>query len=123
MFLDSFMQLALAMFTTSFTQEIHVPAPALHNPIHTRFSINETKYLYPIEPPCLTRPTRYTLDGFHLPFRNTGTCYFDTIYIEVLQQCAGNHQLLMRHKAHAIRLLAIAQRRIHYLYHIRHLVV
>ena len=55
-------------------------------------------------------------DGLFLSFRHTCRSYLDTVYPDVGEQVTGNHELLMRQEAHATRLLAIAERAVHYLY-------
>ena len=111
---ERLVQLSFAMLAASLAEEVHALATALHNPIHALRLVDKAEHLHPVELGVLACPTRDALHGLLLALRDTGTCHLDAVYAHILKQGTRYHELLVRHEAHAARLLTVAQGGVHY---------
>ena len=78
------------------------------NPIDRLMAVNETEHFYPIQLAhafCITADHTH---GIFLSFRHTRRCHLYAVNINLTKELTGNHELLMRKKAHAARLFAVA---------------
>ena len=120
MLLEGLLQLEAAMPFAALAEQVDILASAVGNPIQRGLSVNKAKHLHTIQHASLTRPPADVGDGLLLAIGHTCRGHLDAIHIQVHQQHARNHQLLVRHKAHAIGLLAVAERRVHDFYELIH---
>ena len=120
MFFEGLLQLELAMTLTALAEQVDVAASAVVNPIERGLAIDKPQHFNPVEHVALTSPSADALHSFLFPIRHTCRCHFDAIHIQFGQEHAGNQQLLVRHKAHAVGLFAIAERRVHDFYELFH---
>ena len=120
MLLKCLLQLELAMPLTALAEQVDVAASTIINPIERRLSIHKAQHLHPIEHVTLTSPTADALHGFLLTVRHTCRSHLNAVHIQLRQEHARNQQLFVRHKAHAIGLLTVAERSVHDFYELIH---
>ena len=113
MFLGGLLQLSHTMAQRAFRQEVDgLRATACH-PVDTLSAIHESEDLHTVEFVDLLCVAADHADGLLLPFRDTCRRHLDAVHIEVAQQHAGDHELLVRQETHTVGLLTVAQRGVH----------
>ena len=108
-------QLFGAVAQAALAEQVQMAAASLENPVHTGRAVHEAQHLDAVQTASQRGPARDALHGLQLSIRHARTGHLNAIHIDVLQQGASNHEFLMRHEAYSARLLAVAQRGIHYL--------
>ena len=96
-------------------QEVDHPATAVVNPVDGEVAVDEAKHLHPVQLVYLAGVAAYHLHGVLLAVGHARRGHLDAVHVDILEQHARNHQLLVRQKRHAARLLSIAQCAVHYL--------
>ena len=107
------MQLLATMTQRTLTQQVHRTSACVYNPVNGGVAIDEAQHLYTLQSVYLAGVSADHLHSLLLAVADSCRCHFDAIYVQVAQQHAGNHQLLMGQETHAAGLLAIAQRGVH----------
>ena len=111
--LGSLPQLLTTVLERPLCQQVERFATGTLHPVHRHMSVNETQHFHAVQTVYLTGIATYHLHSLFLAFAHPCRTHLNAIHIQVAQQHAGYHELLVRQKAHPARLLAVAQRRVH----------
>ena len=115
-FLQSLLQLIAAMPFGTLTEQVDHPTTCVVDPIERGGSIHKSQYLDALQSVCLTCPSTNHRNSFFLTLADAGARYFNSVNIQLLQQHACDEQFFVWYETHTIRLLTIAQSRVHYFY-------
>ena len=116
MLLGCLVELVGAVLQRTLCQQIDHASATVEYPLDRLAAVYETENLDAFQAANLAGIAANHPDGLLLALRHSGRSHLDAVYIDIVEQLAGYHQLLVRQEAHAIGLFAIAQGRVHNLY-------
>ena len=117
------LQLVGAMLQRALRQQVHHLSATLSNPVYRLAAIHESQHLDTLQQTIFLGIGTYLGDSLALAFRHTGRSNLNAVDVDVTEQLASHHQLLVRQERHTIGLLAIAQRSVHNLYEGHHALI
>ena len=101
------------MLQRALGQEVYHPAATRGNPFDALAAIDKAQYLDTLKESVLLGIGTDLRHSLMLALRDACRSHFDAIDIDIGEQFAGHHQLLVRQERYAIGLLTIAQRGVH----------
>lgn len=108
MLLQRLVQLTPAMLLAALGEQVDHPAAGIGNPVDAAGKIDKSEYLDPVAQTDAVGPFDNIGYRLLLPFRDPCGGHFDTVYLELFQQCLGDVQLLPRGEGDTLSLFTIA---------------
>ena len=109
-------QLFAAVFERPLRQQVHHAAPGLAEPVERHAAVDESQRLDAVGITLRGSPFGDAAHGLLLALRNPRRGDLDAAYVQFLQQQPGDGEFFAGVERNPRRLLAVAQRGIHYLY-------
>ena len=106
----------MTMLLATFGKEIYDFSATIINPVNRKIAVNKPQHLHFLEGIHLSGITANHLHSILLAFRNPCRSHLYAVNIDITEEHAGNHKLLMRQEGDAICLLPVAQGAVHYLH-------
>ena len=109
-------QLFAAVFERPLRQQVHHAAPGLAEPVERHAAVDESQRLDAVGITLRGSPFGDAAHGLLLALRNPRRGYLDAAHAQFFQQQPGDGEFFAGVERNPRRLLAVAQRGIHYLY-------
>ena len=110
MLLRRLAQLLLTMLQRALGQQVDDLTAAVGNPVNALVAVHKAEHLDPLQTVYLLGIAANHPHTVLLAVAHPCRPHLNAVHIEVVQQHAGYHQLLVRQERHAVGLLAVAQR-------------